>query len=75
MDKLQLNDLVGAGEQRRWHVEAKRLGSLEVEFVLRRLLHWKVGGLLPLEDAIDVTCRKPAPARPNWPNWTSDRRL
>ena len=37
-------------------VEAERLGSLEVDhqFVLGRRLHRQVGGLLALEDAIDV---------------------
>ena len=53
--------LVGAGEHGRGHVEAERLGGLEVEhrFVLGRGLHWQVGGLLALEDAIDVSSRLP----------------
>ena len=48
--------LVGAGEQRGRHGEAERLGSLEVDhqFVLGRSLHREVGGLLALEDAINV---------------------
>src|SRR5262245_1933706 len=48
--------LVGAGEERRWHVEAKRLGGFEVddELVLGRRLHRQVGWLLALEDAVDV---------------------
>src|SRR5262245_53716503 len=48
--------LVGAREQRRWHGQAKRLGSLEVEhkLVFGRRLHRKIGRLLALEDAVDV---------------------
>src|SRR3954462_14650572 len=43
--------LVGAGEQRRWQVEADRLGGFEVyhQFVLCRRLHREVGRLLALE--------------------------
>ena len=43
------------------HVEAKRLGSLEVEhqLVFGRCLHRKVGRLLALEDAVDVAGRAP----------------
>ena len=42
-------------------VEAERLRGLEVDhqFVLGRRLHRQVGGLLALEDAIDVAGRAP----------------
>src|SRR5262245_36313529 len=47
---------VGAGEQRWRHGETKRLGGLKIDhqFVLGRCLHRKIGGLLALENAIDV---------------------
>jgi hypothetical protein len=38
------------------HLKAECLGGLEVDhqFVLGRRLHWQVGRLLALEDAINV---------------------
>ena len=49
------------GRARRRHVEAERLGGLEVDhqLVLGRRLHRQVGRLLALEDAIDVAGRVP----------------
>ena len=49
------------GRAHRRHVEAERLGGLEVDhqLVLGRRLHRQVGGLLALEDAIDVAGRAP----------------
>jgi len=46
------NDLVSAGEDRWWHRQPKRLGSLQVDQQLksRRLLDWKVGRLGAFED-------------------------
>src|SRR6266550_7211842 len=53
--------LVGAGNERGRHFEAERLRGLEVDhqLVLGRRLHWKVGWLLALEDAIDIAGRLP----------------
>ena len=45
----------------RRHREAERLRGLEIDhqFVFGRRLHRQVGGLLALEDAIDVAGRAP----------------
>src|SRR3974377_501301 len=47
-----LDDLVRLGGQIRWHLEAKRLGGLEVDDELKfgRLHHRQVSGLLALEN-------------------------
>src|SRR5882672_2674701 len=54
-----LDHLVGRNEELVRHIEAERLGCLEIEsrFVLSGCLHWKVGGLLALEDAVDIAGR------------------
>ena len=53
--------LVGPREKLRWHIEAERLGGLEVDcqLVLGRCLDRQVGRLLTLEDAVDIACRAP----------------
>src|SRR6516165_9578744 len=54
-----LDDLVGAGEKRGWHVEAERLGGLEIDdqLVLVWRLRRKVRRLLALKNAINVASR------------------
>ena len=51
--------LVGAGEQRRWHLEPERIRGLEVDdkLELGRLLDRQIGGPFTLEDAIDIASR------------------
>ena len=57
--KTLFDHLVGAGEQGGRDVEAKCFGGLEIDrqLVFGRRLHRQVGGLLALEDAIDVAGR------------------
>src|SRR5258708_22748944 len=56
-----LDHLVGTGEQRVRHSQAERLRGFQVDdqLVLHRRLHWQVGRLLALEDAIDVAGGEP----------------
>jgi hypothetical protein len=50
------NHLIGPGLQHRRHVDAERLGGYKINdhFESRRLHHWKVGGLLALNDAAGI---------------------
>src|SRR5262245_1857612 len=54
--RLLFNHLVGAGEQRRLHREAERLGSPEIdrELEFRRQFYRKVARPLTIENAGDV---------------------
>ena len=57
--RRSLDDLVGASEQRRWNLKAKGFGGLDIdhELILGWCLHRQVGGVLALEDAVDVAGR------------------
>src|SRR5258707_6357605 len=50
------NHLVGAGEERRWHSNAKRLGGFHIDDQLETswLLDRQIGGLGAFEDFVDV---------------------
>ena len=51
MNKLRLDNLVGAPKQRKRESETERLGGVRVnnQFDLHLLLHWQVGGFFTLE--------------------------
>jgi hypothetical protein len=51
--------LIGSRKQFVWDGESERLGSLEIDdqLILCRHLHWEIGRLLALEDAVDISCR------------------
>jgi hypothetical protein len=54
--------LIGAHEQRGWHVNVEHFGRLQIDeqLGLRGLLNWKFSGLLALENAagVDALCCK-----------------
>ena len=54
-----LDHLVGAGEHRGGYIEAEGFRGFQIDhqLVFGRRLHGKVGGLLALEDAVDVLSR------------------
>src|SRR5262249_25032103 len=56
MRAVSFDHLIGAGEQRGWHVEAERLGSLKIDRQIEPggLLSRQVGRSRPLKDAINV---------------------
>ena len=51
--------LVGAGEQRRRHVQANRLRRFNDEVELGRLLDRKIGGLRPPQNPVDQVAGVP----------------
>src|SRR5215211_3039160 len=55
------DNFVGEGHQHRRHVEAERLGGLEIddEFELRWLLDWNIRRLMALQDFVDEIGRAP----------------
>src|SRR6516165_8471843 len=55
------DQLVGAAEQRRRHIDAESLCGLEVDhqLVLGWRLHGEISRLLAFEDPIDVSCGAP----------------
>ena len=50
------DDLVGGSKERLWDTETKRIRGFAVddEFILGRLLHWKIGRPSPFKDLTDV---------------------
>src|SRR6516162_1388444 len=55
-----LDHLIGNRKQFVWDGESERLGGLEVDDQLKlcRHLHGEIGGLLALEDAVNVSSRE-----------------
>jgi hypothetical protein len=58
-----IDRLIGAVKQRGRHGDPERLGSLEIDhqLVLGRCLYREIGGLLALEDAVDIAGGAPIP--------------
>jgi hypothetical protein len=54
--------LVGAGEQRLWHVNSQRLGSLHIDDQCETgwLFDWQIGRLGTFENFVDVEMQEVA---------------
>src|SRR5712691_1538885 len=56
--RCSLDDLVGAGEDRLWHGEAERFGSIEIDDQLEfdGLLDRQIARISASEDFVDISC-------------------
>src|SRR5262249_43611250 len=68
LSRVSLDHLVGAREQRRWHVDAEDLSSRQIddEIELGRLLDRDVGRLRTPQNPVDVVCGSPKQVGQVW---------